>query len=105
MRLNIADPDRHSSGLRRVRYESPHLVIYSQRLVQRSDGPAEAPTISLQTTMIVTPWSILALCPYVAPAFSQSNGMETSMDMPMDLAVGHMLPYLHFTPGDTGERT
>lgn len=55
--------------------------------------------------MIVTPWSILALCPYVAPAFSQSNGMETSMDMPMDLAVGHMLPYLHFTPGDTGERT
>ncbi|KAF9256527.1 hypothetical protein L218DRAFT_881534 [Marasmius fiardii PR-910] len=28
------------------------------------------------------------------------NGMDMSMDMPMDLASGHMLMYFHFTPGD-----
>lgn len=55
--------------------------------------------------MIMIPWPILVLCSFVAPTLSQSNGMDMSMDMPMDLAVGHMLPYLHFTPGDTGERT
>jgi len=51
--------------------------------------------------MIGTTWSILALCSYFAPTFAQSNGMDMSMDTPMDLAVGNMLPYLHFTPGDT----
>lgn len=29
-----------------------------------------------------------------------SNGMDMSMDGAMELAVGQMLPYLHFTPGD-----
>jgi hypothetical protein len=29
-----------------------------------------------------------------------SNGMDPAMDMPMNLASGRMLPYLHFTPGD-----
>ncbi|OCH86241.1 CTR copper uptake transporter [Obba rivulosa] len=29
-----------------------------------------------------------------------SNGMDMSMDGSMSLAVGEMLPYLHFTPGD-----
>ncbi|OAX34033.1 CTR copper uptake transporter [Rhizopogon vinicolor AM-OR11-026] len=28
------------------------------------------------------------------------NGMDMSTDGPMDLAVGNMLAYLHFTPGD-----
>ncbi|KAG7094336.1 hypothetical protein E1B28_007935 [Marasmius oreades] len=28
------------------------------------------------------------------------NGMDMTMDMPMDLASGHMLMYFHFTPGD-----
>ncbi|KAG8215359.1 Ctr copper transporter family-domain-containing protein [Butyriboletus roseoflavus] len=49
----------------------------------------------------MTPRSILTLCFLVAPTFAQSNGMITSMDVPMDLAVGQMLPYVHFTPGDT----
>ncbi|KAF8549687.1 CTR copper uptake transporter [Imleria badia] len=49
----------------------------------------------------MTPWPVLALCLFVAPIFSQSNGMDMSMDVPMNLAVGNMLPYLHFTPGDT----
>ena len=62
-------------------------------------GPA-----SLPTTMI-TLWPILALCSFITPTVAQSNGMDTSMDVPMDLAVGNMLPYLHFTPGDTGERS
>ena len=28
------------------------------------------------------------------------NGMDMSMDGSMNLAVGNMLAYLHFTPGD-----
>ncbi|KAN0080374.1 CTR copper uptake transporter [Tylopilus felleus] len=51
--------------------------------------------------MISIPWSIFALFSFVAPTLSQSNGIDTSMDVPMDLAVGNMLPYVHFTPGDT----
>ena len=54
-------------------------------------------------TMVMRPSSILALCSFIAPTFAQSNGMIMSMDGPMDLAVGRMLPYVHFTPGDTGE--
>jgi solute carrier family 31 (copper transporter), member 1 len=33
-------------------------------------------------------------------AHSHSNGMDMSMDGSMDLAMGQMLPYLHFTTGD-----
>ncbi|KAH0834214.1 CTR copper uptake transporter [Lanmaoa asiatica] len=51
--------------------------------------------------MMMTPWSILVLSSFVAPTFAQSNGMDMSMDVPMNLAIGNMLPYLHFTPGDT----
>ncbi|KAF4590527.1 Copper transport protein [Pleurotus pulmonarius] len=29
-----------------------------------------------------------------------ANGMDMSMDGPMDLASGSMIPYIHFTPGD-----
>ncbi|KAH7882638.1 Ctr copper transporter family-domain-containing protein [Phlebopus sp. FC_14] len=32
---------------------------------------------------------------------ADENGMDMSMDVPMNLAMGNMLPYLHFTPGDT----
>lgn len=31
---------------------------------------------------------------------AHDNGFDDSMDMPMPLAVGNMLSYLHFTPGD-----
>ena len=47
--------------------------------------------------------STLALClfSYLTPfASAHGNGMDMSMDGPMDLAVGQMLPYLHFTTGD-----
>ena len=47
--------------------------------------------------------STLALCLffYLTPfASAHGNGMDMSMDGPMDLAVGQMLPYLHFTTGD-----
>jgi len=50
--------------------------------------------------MIMISWSFVALCTFVAPTFAQSNGMDMSMDVPMDLAVGNMLPYIHFTRGD-----
>ncbi|KAG6851628.1 hypothetical protein C0991_007453 [Blastosporella zonata] len=33
-------------------------------------------------------------------AHASSNGFDDSMDMPMSLASGSMLSYLHFTPGD-----
>ncbi|TDL18276.1 hypothetical protein BD410DRAFT_693465, partial [Rickenella mellea] len=32
--------------------------------------------------------------------FAHDNGMDMSMDGPMSLAAGHMMAYLHFTPGD-----
>jgi len=32
--------------------------------------------------------------------FADSNGMVMSMDGPMAVASGKMIPYLHFTPGD-----
>lgn len=31
---------------------------------------------------------------------THENGMDMSMDTPMSLAEGQMLPYLHFTTGD-----
>ncbi|KIK93308.1 hypothetical protein PAXRUDRAFT_145356 [Paxillus rubicundulus Ve08.2h10] len=36
----------------------------------------------------------------ITPSLAE-NGMDMSMDGPMDLTMGNMLPYLHFTPGDT----
>ncbi|KAG5352084.1 hypothetical protein C0989_003948, partial [Termitomyces sp. Mn162] len=33
-------------------------------------------------------------------AVASGNGFDDAMDMPMSLAVGNMLSYLHFTPGD-----
>ena len=40
---------------------------------------------------------LLGLLPLAA---AHDNGMDMSMDGAMDLAMGQMLPYLHFTPGD-----
>jgi solute carrier family 31 (copper transporter), member 1 len=41
---------------------------------------------------------VLSLQPALADS---SNGMDMSMDGAMSLASGSMIPYLHFTPGDT----
>ncbi|KAF8836541.1 CTR copper uptake transporter [Paxillus ammoniavirescens] len=47
-------------------------------------------------------WLTLAICLCtITPSLADDNGMVMSMDGPMDLAMGNMLPYLHFTPGDT----
>ena len=40
---------------------------------------------------------LLGLLPLAA---AHDNGMDMSMDGAMDLVMGQMLPYLHFTPGD-----
>ncbi|KAI0776532.1 CTR copper uptake transporter [Trametes elegans] len=40
------------------------------------------------------------ICCFVPAAHGHDNGMDMSMDGDMDLAEGHMLMYLHFTPGD-----
>ncbi|KAG9310812.1 CTR copper uptake transporter [Chiua virens] len=50
----------------------------------------------------MTPWPVVvALCFFLVPTLAQSNGMDMSMDTSMNLTVGNMLPYVHFTPGDT----
>ncbi|KAG6331588.1 hypothetical protein ID866_7503 [Astraeus odoratus] len=43
---------------------------------------------------------VVLLLSYVRSAIGD-NGMDMSMDGPMSLAIGNMLPYLHFTLGDT----
>lgn len=75
--------------------------MFSQYLL----APLPEPPLSQVAHMIMTSRPLLALCFFIAPTFAQSNGMDMSMDMPMDLIVGRMLPYAHFTPGDTGKRT
>ncbi|KDQ49467.1 hypothetical protein JAAARDRAFT_42889 [Jaapia argillacea MUCL 33604] len=46
--------------------------------------------------------TLLALALFFRSSLAHSsNGMDSSMDGPMSLAQGNMLPYLHFTPGDT----
>ena len=40
------------------------------------------------------------LCVFVALVVADDNGMVMSMDGPMALASGQMLPYLHFATGD-----
>lgn len=43
----------------------------------------------------------LILClSLVSLVAADDNGMDMSMDGPMDLVMGQMLPYLHFTRGD-----
>ena len=42
---------------------------------------------------------LLSITTYYASA-TDPNGIVPSMDMPMNLAQGNMLPYLHFTLGD-----
>ncbi|KAJ3483282.1 hypothetical protein NLI96_g6418 [Meripilus lineatus] len=42
----------------------------------------------------------LLFLPLVAAQHNHGNGMDMSMDGPMDLAAGQMIPYFHFTPGD-----
>ncbi|KAL0953024.1 hypothetical protein HGRIS_007228 [Hohenbuehelia grisea] len=42
--------------------------------------------------------AVVALCLHVVSA--HDNGMDMDMDGAMQLASGHMLPYLHFTLGD-----
>jgi len=42
--------------------------------------------------------AVLAVLPQVIVA--DSNGMDMTMDGPMDLVMGAMKPYLHFTTGD-----
>lgn len=51
---------------------------------------------------ITTMLSVLPLLflPLVAAQHNHGNGMDMSMDGPMDLAAGQMIPYFHFTPGD-----
>ena len=44
--------------------------------------------------------SLLITLGFAALVAAHGNGMDMSMDGAMDLAVGQMLPYLHFTPGD-----
>ncbi|KAI0085508.1 CTR copper uptake transporter [Irpex rosettiformis] len=44
--------------------------------------------------------SLLAVLGFATLVAAHDNGMDMSMDGAMDLAVGQMLPYLHFTPGD-----
>lgn len=44
--------------------------------------------------------TLLSISPSNVLAQHSSNGMDPSMDMPMNLASGRMVPYLHFTPGD-----
>ncbi|TFK37212.1 Ctr copper transporter family-domain-containing protein [Crucibulum laeve] len=48
-------------------------------------------------------FAILALfATFLLPlCHAHDNGMDMSMDGAMSLTAGHMLPYLHFTPGDT----
>ncbi|KAG2040873.1 Ctr copper transporter family-domain-containing protein [Suillus americanus] len=47
-------------------------------------------------------WQSLALCLLcLSQGCLAYNGIDTSMDDGMSLAVGNMLAYLHFTPGDT----
>ncbi|KAG1729972.1 Ctr copper transporter family-domain-containing protein [Suillus paluster] len=46
-------------------------------------------------------WQYLVFCLLcLSQVGLADNGMDMSTDGPMDLAVGNMLPYLHFTPGD-----
>ncbi|KIJ64232.1 hypothetical protein HYDPIDRAFT_90731 [Hydnomerulius pinastri MD-312] len=48
-------------------------------------------------------WHTLAICllSFITPSFADTNGMDMSTDGPMNLAMGNMLTYLHFTSGDT----
>lgn len=57
-------------------------------------GPQPFFTMSFRTMMLFATIILLPLCR------AASNGMDMSMDGAMELAVGQMLPYLHFTPGD-----
>ncbi|KAI0632591.1 CTR copper uptake transporter [Trametes polyzona] len=50
------------------------------------------------TSLLSSFAAVLALLPSLVKA--HGNGMDMSMDGAMDLAMGQMLPYLHFTPGD-----
>ncbi|KAG6884693.1 hypothetical protein C0993_008894 [Termitomyces sp. T159_Od127] len=43
---------------------------------------------------------LLALFYTASRVAAHDNGFDDTMDMPMPLAVGNMLSYLHFTPGD-----
>lgn len=46
-------------------------------------------------------WQSFALCLlYLGRGCLADNGIDMSMDGGMNLAVGNMLSYLHFTPGD-----
>ncbi|KAJ8519720.1 hypothetical protein ONZ45_g3346 [Pleurotus djamor] len=44
--------------------------------------------------------TLVSLALYTATVWAHGNGMDMSMDGPMNLASGSMVPYLHFTPGD-----
>ncbi|KAG6812829.1 hypothetical protein H0H92_016098 [Tricholoma furcatifolium] len=51
--------------------------------------------------MATTPPSVsLLLITLPSLVLAADNGFDSSMDMPMSLASGSMLTYLHFTPGD-----
>ena len=43
---------------------------------------------------------LLLVCALFCPEIAAHNGMDMDMDMPMQLASGNVLMYLHFTPGD-----
>ena len=44
---------------------------------------------------------LLLYCARGSVAMDDMNGMDMSMDGSMALAMGNMIPYLHFTIGDT----
>lgn len=44
--------------------------------------------------------SLLLTLAFATLVAAHDNGMDMSMDGSMDLAMGQMLTYLHFTPGD-----
>ncbi|KAJ3526518.1 hypothetical protein NM688_g8253 [Phlebia brevispora] len=66
--------------------------------------PSPFPTLSMRTRLsspsLAMRSMLLSVLGFVQLAACASNGMDMSTDGPMDLTMGQMLPYLHFTPGD-----
>lgn len=71
----------------RFLYRSDHLHLFSCTSI-------DAMPPSLSSMSILLPLGFAAL------VAAHDNGMDMSMDGGMDLAMGQMLTYLHFTPGD-----
>lgn len=57
-------------------------------------------TIMIPCTRKMDWWYLLFCLLCSSKGCLADNGMDMSMDGSMNLAVGNMLTYLHFTPGD-----